>query len=46
MPWIDNRLRTNRAWQTVYAAGLVICLVVSVSFISNNAYNPFIYFDF
>lgn len=46
MPWIDSRLKTNRVWQTVYAVGLVICLVVSVSFISNNAYNPFIYFNF
>lgn len=46
MPWIDNKLKTNRAWQTVYAVGIVVCLVVSVSFISNNAYNPFIYFNF
>ena len=46
MPWIDNRLQTNRLWQTIYAVGLVVCLVVSVSFISNNAYNPFIYFNF
>lgn len=46
MPWIDSRLKTNRVWQTLYAVGLVICLVVSVSFISNNAYNPFIYFNF
>lgn len=46
MPWLDSRLKTNRVWQTVYAVGLVACLVVSVSFISNNAYNPFIYFNF
>ena len=46
MPWVDNKLKENRIWQTAYAVGLVICLVVSVSFISNNAYNPFIYFNF
>lgn len=46
MPWVDNKLKENRVWQTVYAVGVVICLVVSVSFISNNAYNPFIYFNF
>ncbi len=46
MPWVDKKLGTNRVWQTVYAVGLVVCLVVSVSFISNNAYNPFIYFNF
>ena len=46
MPWVDNKLKENRVWQTVYAVGVMICLVVSVSFISNNAYNPFIYFNF
>lgn len=46
VPWIDNRLKGSRLWQAVYALGVVICLVVSVSFISNNAYNPFIYFNF
>lgn len=46
VPWIDHKLKESRLWQTVYAVGIVICLVVSVSFISNNAYNPFIYFNF
>lgn len=46
LPWIDNKLKGNRAWQTAYALCVVVCLVVSVSFISNNAYSPFIYFNF
>lgn len=46
MPKVDERLKSNMLWQAVYAAGILICLVVSVSFISNNAYNPFIYFSF
>ncbi len=46
LPWIDEKLKDNRVWQVVYAVGVVVCLVVSVSFISNNAYNPFIYFNF
>lgn len=46
MPWIDKKLANNKAWQAVYAVGMVVVLVVSVSFISNNAYNPFIYFNF
>ncbi len=46
LPWIDNKLKGNRVWQTVYALCVVVCLVVSVSFISNNAYSPFIYFNF
>lgn len=46
MPWIDEKQKDSQLWQIVYAAGLVVCLVVSVSFICNNAYNPFIYFNF
>ena len=46
MPKIDEKLKDSRVWQTVYALGVLVCLVVSVSFISNNAYNPFIYFNF
>ena len=44
--WIDKKLENSKAWQVVYAIGVVGALVVSVSFISNNAYNPFIYFNF
>lgn len=46
VPWIDEKFKDNKLWQAVYALGVVICLVVSMSFISNNAYNPFIYFNF
>ncbi|MDE6912047.1 MAG: MBOAT family protein [Lachnospiraceae bacterium] len=46
LPWIDQKLKDSRIWQAVYAVGVVVCLVVSVSFICNNAYNPFIYFNF
>ena len=46
VPWIDQKLKDSRIWQAAYAVGVVACLVVSVSFICNNAYNPFIYFNF
>ena len=46
MPRIDEKLGKYKAWNIVYAVGIVAILVVSVSFISNNAYNPFIYFNF
>ena len=46
VPKIDEKLSDNKIWQAVYAAVLIISMVVSVSFISNNAYNPFIYFNF
>ena len=46
IPKIDKKLENNKVWQVVYAVGVVVCMVVSVSFICNNAYNPFIYFNF
>lgn len=46
VPWLDKKLENNKVWQVVYAVGLVAAMVISVSFISNNAYNPFIYFNF
>lgn len=46
VPWVDKKLENNKVWQAVYAIGLVAAMVISVSFISNNAYNPFIYFNF
>ena len=46
VPLIDKKLKNSGIWQIVYAVGVVVCLVVSVSFISNNAYKPFIYFNF
>jgi alginate O-acetyltransferase complex protein AlgI len=46
VPAIDRKLRENKVWNLAYAVGVVVILVVSVSFVSNNAYNPFIYFNF
>jgi hypothetical protein len=46
VPAIDRKLRENKVWNLAYAVGVVVILVVSVSFVSNNAYNPFSYFNF
>ena len=46
IPWLDKKLDKYKAWHVIYAAGVVAVLIISVSFISNNAYNPFIYFNF
>lgn len=45
-PWIDKKLNKNKVWNVVYAAIVMVVLVVSASYIINNAYNPFIYFNF
>jgi hypothetical protein len=46
VPAIDRKLKSNKAWNILYALAVAAILVISVSFISNNAYNPFIYFNF
>lgn len=46
VPWIDEKLKGSRAWQMVYAVAVAAALIVSISFISNNAYSPFIYSNF
>ena len=46
MPKLDAKLKEYKVWNIGYALGIVAILIVSVSFIINNAYNPFIYFNF
>ncbi|MCM1261487.1 MAG: MBOAT family protein [Butyrivibrio sp.] len=46
VPWMDKKFGKYKAWHVIYAAGILSILIISVSFISNNAYNPFIYFNF
>lgn len=46
VPYIDKKLDKYKAWHVIYAVGIVAILIISVSFISNNAYSPFIYFNF
>lgn len=46
VPWLDKKFEKYKIWHIIYAAGIVAMLIISVSFISNNAYNPFIYFNF
>lgn len=46
VPWIDKKLNKNKVWNATYAVIVMAALVISVSYIINNAYNPFIYFNF
>lgn len=43
---MDKKFRKSRIWNAAYTIGVLVVLIVSVSFICNNAYNPFIYFNF
>lgn len=46
LPKLDEKLADSKVWNVVYTVGILAVLIVSVSFICNNAYNPFIYFNF
>lgn len=46
IPKMDAKMKNNRIWQGAYAVIVVAAMLVSVSYIMNNAYNPFIYFNF
>ena len=43
---MDKKFGKSRIWNAAYTIGVLVVLIVSVSFICNNAYNPFIYFNF
>ncbi len=46
LPWLEKRFVGKKIWNLVYALGVSAALVLSLSFIANSAYNPFIYFHF
>lgn len=46
MPWIDGKLKKYKVWNIMYGIGIVAVFLIAVSFIFNNSYNPFIYFNF
>ena len=46
LPWLEKRFAGKKIWNLVYALGVSAALVLSLSFIANSAYNPFIYFHF
>lgn len=46
VPYMDKKFGKYRIWHVVYAASVAVLFIISLSFISNNAYSPFIYFNF
>lgn len=45
-PLLEKRFGSSRIWQGICGIGILAVFILSVSFISNNAYSPFIYFNF
>ncbi len=43
---LDARLRKKVWWNAGYVAALAVIFVVTITFIFNQSYNPFIYFNF
>ena len=46
LPKLEAKWKECKMWQIGYAVCVLLVFVVSVSFIMNQAYNPFIYFNF
>lgn len=45
-PFLEKRFGLSRIWRGIYVIGILSVFILSLSFISNNAYSPFIYFNF
>lgn len=45
-PFLEKKFASSRIWQGAYVIGISAIFILSLSFISNNAYSPFIYFNF
>lgn len=46
LPGLEEKWKDRKLWQIAYGMGVILVFLVSVSFIMNQAYNPFIYFNF
>ena len=46
IPKLEAKWKDNTAWQAAYGIGVIAALLMSLSYIINQAYNPFIYFNF
>ena len=46
IPKLEVKWKDNAAWQAAYGIGVIAALLLSLSYIINQAYNPFIYFNF
>lgn len=46
LPRLEEKCQENKVWQIGYTFAVLLAFLVSVSFIMNQAYNPFIYFNF
>ena len=43
---LEAKWQDSKIWQMGYTVCVLLAFLVSVSFIMNQAYNPFIYFNF
>lgn len=46
IPKLETKWKDNILWQAGYVLCVLLAFLVSISFIMNQAYNPFIYFNF
>ena len=46
IPFMDKKYGDKAWWNVIYVAGTIMLLLVAMTFIFNEAYSPFIYFNF
>lgn len=46
VPWMDKKFGNKLWWNIIYVVGITFLLLISLTFIFNEAYSPFIYFNF
>lgn len=44
--YLDSRLRSNRYWNILYTVFMIGVLFLSLTYIFNNSFSPFLYFNF
>lgn len=45
-PYLEQKAGNYKLWRCAYTVFIMILFILSVSYICNNSYNPFIYFNF
>ena len=44
--WVEKKIQRHRWVKALYPVGICLILLISISYMVKNAYNPFIYFNF
>ena len=46
LTYLEERYKESKVWNVIFTGILCVSVIIAMSFIINNAYSPFIYFNF